>query len=234
MIKNIFLDLDDTILDFTKAERIAVAKTLESFGLSATDEVLDRYHILNLFQWKQLEKGLITRDMVKVRRYENLFSEFSIDADAKAAAAAYENNLAKGHFFIDGAEDFLKESCKAYNLYLVSNGTAVVQDSRIESAGIAKHFKGIYISERLGENKPSKEFFDIVFDDIVSHIDSDFCVSDSIIIGDSLTSDIKGGIVSGLKTVWFNKNGEENDTEIIPDFTVKNFDEVKGLLVSCL
>lgn len=73
MVRNIFLDLDDTVLDFTKAERIAVARTLEEFGLKAEDRVLDRYHILNLYQWKQLEKGLITREQVKVRRYENLF-----------------------------------------------------------------------------------------------------------------------------------------------------------------
>ena len=82
MVRNIFLDLDDTVLDFTKAERIAVARTLEEFGLKAEDKVLDRYHILNLYQWKQLEKGLITREQVKVRRYENLFSEFGIEADA--------------------------------------------------------------------------------------------------------------------------------------------------------
>lgn len=234
MIKNIFIDLDDTILDFTKAERIAVAKTLESFGLDATDEVLDRYHVLNLYQWKQLEKGLITRDQVKVRRYENLFSEFGINASAGEAAKTYEQNLGIGHYYLPGAEDFLKWAAERYSLYIVSNGTATVQDQRIESAGIAGYFKGIYISEKLGKNKPSKDFFDLVFENIISDIDCKFSVSDSIIIGDSLTSDIKGGNGVGLRSVWFNMRGEKNDTDIMPDYTVKNFDELKGLLNSCL
>lgn len=234
MVRNIFLDLDDTVLDFTKAERIAVARTLEEFGLKAEEKVLDRYHILNLYQWKQLEKGLITREQVKVRRYENLFSEFGIEADAAAAAAAYERNLGIGHYFIPGAEAFLKWAAERYSLYMVSNGTATVQDQRIESAGIAGCFKGIYISEKLGKNKPSKDFFDLVFENIISDIDCKFSVSDSIIIGDSLTSDIKGGNGVGLKSVWFNMRGEKNNTDIIPDYTVKNFDELKGLLNSCL
>ncbi len=234
MVRNIFLDLDDTVLDFTKAERIAVARTLEEFGLKAEDRVLDRYHILNLYQWKQLEKGLITREQVKVRRYENLFSEFGIEADAAAAAATYERNLGIGHYFVPGAEAFLKWAAERYSLYMVSNGTATVQDQRIESAGIAGYFKGIYISEKLGKNKPSKEFFDLVFENIISDIDCKFSVRDSIIIGDSLTSDIKGGNGVGLRSVWFNMRGEKNDTDIIPDYTVKNFDELKGLLNSCL
>lgn len=234
MVRNIFLDLDDTVLDFTKAERIAVARTLEEFGLKAEDRVLDRYHILNLYQWKQLEKGLITREQVKVRRYENLFSEFGIEADAAAAAATYEKNLGIGHYFIPGAEAFLKWAAERYSLHMVSNGTATVQDQRIENAGIAGYFKGIYISEKLGKNKPSKEFFDLVFENIISDIDCKFSVRDSIIIGDSLTSDIKGGNGVGLRSVWFNMRGEKNDTDIIPDYTVKNFDELKGLLNSCL
>ena len=234
MIKNIFLDLDDTILDFTKAERIAVAKTLEGFGLKATDEVLDRYHILNLYQWKQLEKGLITREQVKVRRYENLFSEFGIDASASEAAKMYEYNLGIGHYFLPGAKDFLKWAGVRYSLYLVSNGTATVQDSRIKSAEMAEYFKGIYISERLGRNKPSKEFFELVFNNIISDIDCNFCVADSIIVGDSLTSDVKGGNGVNLTSVWFNMRDEENDTDIVPDYTVRDFEELKGLLISCL
>ena len=234
MIKNIFIDLDDTIFDFTKAERIAVAKTLDGFGLDATDEVLDRHHVLNLYQWKQLEKGLITRDQVKVRRYENLFSEFGINASASEAAKTYEHNLGIGHYFLPGAEDFLKWASVRYNLYLVSNGTAAVQDSRIESGGIASYFKGIYISERLGKNKPSKEFFEQVFDNIISDIDCKFSVADSIIVGDSLTSDIRGGNGVSLTSVWFNMRDEKNDTDIVPSYTVKDFEELKGLLVTCL
>lgn len=240
MIKNILIDLDDTILDFKKAERIAVAKTLREFGLEPTDEVLDRYHVLNKEQWEALERGEITRDIVKVRRYANLFNEFGIEEDPKEAAKRYEKNLGIGHYFLPGSEEFLRKAKTETDLklYLVSNGTADVQDSRIASAGIAPYFDGIYISEKIGLNKPSKAFFDYVFEDIRSKQSSvesnSFSLDETLIVGDSLTSDILGGINAGIKTVWFNpeplKNpflkSEPNSEPIVPDFEIRSLDKI--------
>ncbi len=230
MIHSILLDLDDTILDFKKAERIAVAKTIGELGLQPTDEILDRYHILNKEQWEALEKGLITRDQVKVRRYENLFREFGVNINACEAAANYEKNLGIGHYFVPGAVEFLEKASADYDLYLVSNGTAEVQDSRISSAGISKYFKAIYISEKIGYNKPSCDFFDFVFNDITERINPEFSKDETIIVGDSLTSDILGGKNAGIKTVWFNPLKTKNVSDIKPDYET---DTLAGILGIC-
>lgn len=226
MIKNILVDLDDTIYDFRKAEKIAVKKTLEESGLRSEEEVLERYHVLNQEQWKLLEKGEVTREQVKVQRYANLFREYGISKDPKEAAMEYESNLAIGHYFVDGAEDFLEKASKEFDLYMVSNGTSVVQHSRIQSGQIGGFFKEIFISEDMGVNKPSKEFFSYVFDH------ADIKKEETVVLGDSLTSDILGGLNFGLKTIWFNPNGEENHSDIKPDYEVKSLEEVIPLLRS--
>lgn len=133
--------------------------------------------------------------------------------------------LAIGHYFMPGAPELLGELYGKYRLYIVSNGTAKVQEGRIGSSGIAKYMDGIFISQILGANKPDKQFFDICFAEI-----PDFSLSETVIIGDSLSSDIKGGINAGITTVWFNPKGIENDNDIKPDYTINELSEVPGLL----
>lgn len=225
MIKNIFLDLDETILDFTKAERIALKNTLEHFGAPSGDSVLERYHDINIEHWKRLEKGELTREQVKVGRYEQLFSELGLSADASAVTRYYEGRLKIGHYFIDGAQEMLNSLFGIYRLFLVTNGSQRVQDGRIESAGIKGLFDGIFVSETVGYNKPDKRFFESCFDKI-----PDFSKAESIIIGDSLTSDILGGKNCGIKTVWFNKNNVENKTDIIPDYEIDSLNQIRALI----
>ena len=136
MIEFLFLDLDDTILDFQKAERLALAKTLESFGLLPTDTVLARYHEINREHWERLERKELTRQQVLVGRFAALFAEMGLSAQAEQVARAYEENLSQGHYFLPGAEEALQSLRKKYKLYLASNGTARVQAGRLKSAGI--------------------------------------------------------------------------------------------------
>ena len=105
MVEFLFLDLDDTILDFHKAEKLAIRKTIESFGAKVTEEVLHRYHLINKAHWEMLERGEITREQVLVQRFAVLFQELGIDVDATACARAYEHNLSIGHYFLPGAEE---------------------------------------------------------------------------------------------------------------------------------
>ncbi len=225
MIKNVFIDLDNTILDFNKAERNALAKTLSALGYEPKNEILDRYHDVNLSQWKRLERGEITRRDVKLNRYRILFDEFGIDAKPEDATATYEDFLSQGHFFLDGAEELLKTLSQRYRLYLVSNGTFRVQEGRLQSAGITPLFDGVYVSEKVGAEKPSTQFFNNVFADI-----GDVDKAASVIIGDSLTSDMRGGINAGIKTVWFNRLGEEPPADIKPDYEVKSLSEIPEIL----
>ena len=105
MMEFLFLDLDDTILDFHKAERIALSKTLRDFGLEPTDEVLTRYHIINRRRWEALERGEMTRDQVQEGRFRVLFAELGRAVDAVAVTRAYESNLGIGHYFLPGAQE---------------------------------------------------------------------------------------------------------------------------------
>ena len=225
MIRNVLFDLDDTLFDFHKAEKIALTKTLVHFGIDPTEETLALYSTINATHWKRLELGEISREEVKVGRYRELFKTIGVECDPVKATAYYESMLAIGHYFMPGAPELLEELYRKYRLYIVSNGTAKVQEGRIGSSGIAKYMDGIFISQILGTNKPDKQFFDICFAEI-----PDFSLSETVIIGDSLSSDIKGGINAGITTVWFNPKGIENDSDIKPDYTIKELSEVPGLL----
>ena len=225
MIRNVLFDLDDTLFDFHKAEKIALTKTLMHFGIDPTEETLALYSTINAAHWKRLELGEISREEVKVGRYRELFKTIGVECDPVKATAYYESMLAIGHYFMPGAPELLEVLYGKYRLYIVSNGTAKVQEGRIGSSGIAKYMDGIFISQLLGANKPDKQFFDICFAEI-----PDFSLSETVIIGDSLSSDIKGGINAGIITVWFNPKGIENDNDIKPDYTIKELSEVPGLL----
>ena len=225
MIRNVLFDLDDTLFDFHKAEKIALTKTLVHFGIDPTEETLALYSTINAAHWKRLELGEISREEVKVGRYRELFKTIGVECDPVKATAYYESMLAIGHYFMPGAPELLEELYRKYRLYIVSNGTAKVQEGRIGSSRIAKYMDGIFISQILGANKPDKQFFDICFAEI-----PDFSLSETVIIGDSLSSDIKGGINAGITTVWFNPKGIENDNDIKPDYTIKELSEVPGLL----
>lgn len=225
MIRNVLFDLDDTLFDFHKAEKIALTKTLVHFGINPTEETLALYSTINAAHWKRLELGEISREEVKVGRYRELFKTIGVECDPVKATAYYESMLAIGHYFMPGAPELLEELYRKYRLYIVSNGTAKVQEGRIGSSGITKYMDGIFISQILGANKPDKQFFDICFAEI-----PDFSLGETVIIGDSLSSDIKGGINAGITTVWFNPKGIENDSDIKPDYTIKELSEVPSLL----
>lgn len=225
MIKNVLLDLDDTIFDFHLAEKIALTKTLLAFGIEPTEEVVTRYSEINASLWRKLEKGEMEREDVLVGRFELLFRELNISCDALSARKSYEKNLSNGHYFIEGAVELLRELSTKYKLYLASNGTAAVQIPRIESAGIEKYFKGIYISELVGFNKPDKRFFERIFDGIEG-----FSKDETIIVGDSLSSDILGGKNSGVKTCLYNPKGKLMSADVLPDFEIKNLRELPSLL----
>lgn len=225
MIKYVFLDLDDTILDFHKAEKNALIKTLEMLGITPTDKVTKRYSEINLSQWKRLERGEITREQVKTGRYKLLFDELGVTADPKGTTAIYERFLGQGHWFISGAEQLLCDLHGKYRLFAASNGTLKVQTGRIKSAGLDKYFEQFFISEKIGYNKPQKEFFDKAFGRI-----PDFDRKYAVIVGDSLSSDILGGKNAGILTIWFNPRGCQNDTDIAPDYEIQALSELPALL----
>lgn len=224
MIEFLLLDLDDTILDFHKAERIALSKTIRNVGVEPAQEVLDRYHEINKWHWEQLELGRMTREQVLVGRFAQLFQELGMEVNAAACMKQYEQNLSIGHYFLPGAEEAVRRLHERYRLFLVSNGTAVVQHSRLTSAGLYPFFEQVFISQEIGFNKPEKAYFDRCFARIPG-----FDPEKALMVGDSLTSDIKGGINAGLKTVWINPRHKPCG-DIRPDYTIEGLCQLETLL----
>lgn len=225
MIEFVFLDLDDTILDFHKAERIGIVKTFRQMDVEPTEAVLQRYHTINQECWKQLEKGLMTRQEVLVQRFFRLFEELGVNADAALCAKTYEKNLSEGHYFLPGAEEAVIRLSKQYRLFIASNGTASVQHGRLTSANLYRWFEKIFISQELGINKPDAKFFRLAFDQI-----PDFDPKKAIMVGDSLSSDIQGGINAGLTTCWVNPAHAPADPAIPADYEIENIAQLEVLL----
>ena len=221
----VLLDLDDTILDFKKAEARALSRSLTELNVPHDNSVLEHYNTLNLQYWERLENGELTREQVLVGRFVQLLAEMGSDADPKALRDRYEHNLSQGHFFVDGAEELLQTLAPVCRLFLVSNGTAVVQHGRLKSAGISGFFEKIFISQELGVNKPERAFFERCFAQI-----PDFDPARAIIVGDSLTSDIRGGRNAGIATCWFNLRQRQPRTDIVPDHRISALRELPPLL----
>ena len=218
MIDTLLFDLDNTLLDFDKAEANALSKALHDVNIKVDDLMLIRYNKINSSQWKLLEKGVITREEIKLRRFKILFEEFSLNADPKEVARNYQEYLGQGHYFIKDAEEVLEQLSKTHRIYLVTNGTLSVQKGRIESSGIKKYLQGVFISEEVGYNKPSKEYFEYCF----SHI-PDFKKENTAIIGDSLSSEIQGGKNTGIKTIWFHRQQDQTEKiEPKPDYEIRS------------
>ncbi len=225
MIEFLLIDLDDTILDFKMAERNALGKTLQQFGLNPTPEVCARYSAINKTHWEMLERKEITRAQLRPRRFQMLFNEYSKEVDADACAHRYEQNLSQQHPFIPGAQEVLPELAKGYKLYIVSNGNLHVQKGRLRDSGILPYFQGCFISEEMGASKPDPVFFQNCFARI-----PDFDPKRAMIIGDSLTSDILGGIQAGISTCWVNPKGLPYPDKICPDHEICTLADLPALL----
>lgn len=226
MIEFLFLDLDDTILDFKKAEAIAVRKAIREAGVEPTDAICARYSQINKMHWEMLERGEITREEVLVNRFGMLFEELGIPVDKTAVARNYERLLGIGHYYLPGAEETVKQVLFGkYRLFLASNGTASVQKGRLTSADLYPYFEQAFVSQEIGFNKPAKAYFDACFARIPG-FDKEKC----LMVGDSLSSDILGGINAGIKTCWVNPAGKAAPEHIKPDYEIKSLAELPALL----
>lgn len=225
MTEYIFIDLDETLLDFHRAEKEAVAAALLHFGIEPTEAALARYKELNIAQWKLLEQQKLTLPEVKRRRFELLFGELGCDASPTAAAEFYEQRLAEGAYPLPGAEDALKALCGGYRLFLASNGTKCVQERRLSKTGFGKYFEKAFVSEEIGFFKPDLRYFEACF----AQIDG-FDKSNAVMVGDSLSSDIAGGKNAGIKTVWLNRFGAENKSRIVTDYEIEDISTLPELI----
>ena len=224
MITTVFFDLDDTLLDFNRAEETALSATLREAGLEPAPELTARYSEINLSLWKALERGELSVEELRVRRFAMLFAELGLSLPAAETAERYEEHLSHGAWFVAGAEEVLRELHGRHRLFLASNGIPKVQRGRLRDAGILPYFEDVFISGELGAGKPSPEFFCRAFARI-----RDFRADEAVMVGDSLSSDMAGGLAAGLTTVWFDRRGEDPGV-VQPHYRITHLDELPELL----
>lgn len=219
--KTLFFDVDDTLLDFGAAEKEALRMLFEEQGSPLTDEIEARYRHINQGLWRAFEEGKLDRDEVVNTRFSLLFKEYGQEVDGTLLERKYRSYLEEGHQLVAGALEVISDLQARYELYIVTNGVSKTQDKRLRKAGLHPLFKGIFVSEDTGYQKPMKEFFDHVFARVPG-----LDVEQALIIGDSLTADIKGGQLAGLDTCWYNPDGKANETDIVPTYEIKTLGDL--------
>lgn len=229
--KYILWDIDGTVLNFEAAERVAVRKGFKDFNLGeCTDEMLASYSEINKVYWQRLERKELTKPEILVMRFRDFFVKYGIDATvADAFNAQYQVDLGDTICFNDNAYELICELNKSYVQYAASNGTAVAQNKKLNRSGLKEVFEACFISDEIGHEKPTVEFFDAVFKTISDRYGS-FSKDEVIIIGDSLTSDIRGGNNAGIKACWYNPKHEINTSDAVPDYEIDDLNKIVELL----
>ena len=224
--KYLLFDVDGTLLDFNKAEEQALINTFQKYNIVLTEQMNQRYEQINKQLWKDFENGLIDKKTIVYTRFVQLFQEFGIDEDGIAFEDDYQDALGEGYFLLPHARDILEKLYQKYPLYVVTNGVSKTQYSRLKGTRIDQYFQDIFVSEDIGYQKPTREYFDYCFKKM-KNIDLD----QTLIIGDSLSSDIQGGINVGIDTCWYNPHHLKNTKKIFPTYEIEHLDKLKEIVV---
>ena len=224
--KNILLDFDDTIVDFYDAEEKAFFKIAEYYHHYASKEDFAHFRKVNQEHWKAFQKNELTKDEFLSHRFINYFKDYRINVNGKEADERFRDELAKAplKFFGNTIEtiNHLKDS---HSLYIVTNGVTETQQRRIAQTNFNDIFDGIFISEQTGYQKPMPKFFDFIFKEI-----GEDKRTQTIIVEDSLTSDILGGVNANISTCWFNVRDKKNMTAIELDYEIHDLAELEYIV----
>ena len=223
--ETVLFDADQTLLDFHKSEYEAIREVLRLSGIAPDDENVKLYSEINSSLWKALERGEIEKDVLVYRRFELLLEQLGVEGDAKKMSEAYVTALSQKGYLLDGAKEMCECLYGRVKMYIVTNGLEKVQRGRYKICGIGKYFNGIFISGVIGAEKPSVKFFEHVAANIEG-----FDKSKTLIVGDSLTSDIKGGIDFGIDTCWYAPGGDVSTDHNIT-FVARSFDDVLKCII---
>lgn len=223
----ILFDLDGTLLNFEEAERVALSNALAEFQVPCSENTQHLYHMINERLWEQFELGLVSKEALKLWRFEELFKELDIHIDAERVNRAYQKALSHCAILERDAREIcgkLSEYCK---LYVVTNGTAAVQYSRLKESGLDQYFRGVFVSEELGARKPEEVFFNKVFEQIHCR---EVEKSEILLVGDSVSSDIKGALRAGISACWYNPSGKKNYSSLTPHYEIRLLSELTDIV----
>ena len=222
--KLVLFDADGTLFDFDTAEKQAFEKTFKQFGIDKNLRQLHKeYEIINMAIWRDFEQKKITSEKLRIERFRRFFAKENLQLNPNVISPIYLKYLSEGTHLLQGAKEIVSFLFGKCELALATNGLADVQNPRFADSDLAKYFKHIFISEEIVYPKPNPEFFQHIFEKL-PHKDS------TIIIGDNLASDIKGGNDFGIDTCWFNPNKRNNESGIIPTFEINNLAKLKKII----
>lgn len=225
----VFLDADNTLFDFTASQYDALKAALGQFGLPFSDAIARAYDEINNAVWKQYELGNLTRAELCRQRFEELLGLLREDRQkADALNTVYERYLAASSILLPGAEDFCRALAGECRLYILTNGSERIQQSRLALSPIRPYIARMFISQSLGSQKPEKAFFDAVFAALPL---PESRKKEAVMVGDSLHSDMLGGLNAGLDTIWFNPGGAAEDPAIRPLYTARTYEGVTRLIL---
>lgn len=218
----ILWDVDGTLLDFSYSQRLSISKCLEEIGVIPTEEMIESYSAINEGWWKRLEKGEVTKAELLTGRFIDLFAKYEIAyEDVAVFRTRYETYLGEIFKYIDNSIEICKALKGRVRQFVVTNGVTAPQMSKLKRAGFFDIMEDIFISEQLGAPKPQKAFFDRVFEKI-PEVERERI----LIVGDSLSSDIRGGNNAGIDTCWYNPKGEMNELGVITDYVIYDLKDV--------
>lgn len=225
--KILLIDLDNTLLDFDKAEDLALTKTLVKYGLSPDEKTKNRFKTINKYYWNEFEKGNISKENLLKRRFSDFFSQYDKHPNESEVNSFYLYELSNSSDVMPNAYECLEYLNDKVYICAISNGVYNTQMRRLEKSNIIKYLKKIYISEKIGYQKPSKEFFDYVFDDLKIERKEEV-----LVVGDSLSADISGGVSYGIDTCFFDYSNCYVDNMNSYSFTYKitNIIELKNII----
>ena len=228
MTRVILWDVDGTLLDFHEPERVAIRALFGRFGLGeCTEEMLQRYSAVNRRYWARMEQGELTKQQVLLGRFEEFFTSLGIDpAIAPAFNDAYQLSLGDTIVFRDDSLEIVRALRGKVRQYVVSNGTVAAQTKKLRLSGLGELMDGVFLSEQLGAEKPSPDFFDRVFA-AIGPVER----SEVLIVGDSIGSDIRGGTRAGIRTCWYDPDGAaEAPEDVRVDHCITHLSQVFDLL----
>ena len=223
----VLFDADGTLLDFKKSEYEAVKEMFELFDIFPDDAMISKYSEINDTLWKALERGEIEKSVLLYHRFELFFKHYGLVADAKKMAAEYMNNLSAKGYTLDGADSLCEKLFDKVDMYIVTNGVEFIQNGRFSRCPIEKYFKKRFISGVIGYEKPDVRYFECVASQILN-----FEKSKTLIVGDSLTSDIKGGINFGIDTCWFNPKKKEKPDGMDITHIAYSFEDIYRIITA--
>lgn len=225
----IFWDVDNTLLDFNYSCRGALRQGFQSMGLEITEEMMNRYFQINDSYWKRFEKGEITKEEVLHNRFADFFAEYNLldlpQVSVDTFRKEFQKNLGNIYSYLDDSLTICKSLQTKFKQYIVTNGVSATQRSKLGLSGFTDVMNDLFISEEIGAPKPQKDFFEFC----LSKIDEKDR-SKILLVGDSLSSDIKGANVAGIKACWYNPKEKELSDGYTVDYEIVDLHQVYEIL----